>query len=919
MNASLRPLLFLLAVALSPIALHATHNRAGEIHIEQIGSLTIKATIITWTRTLSFSADRDTLTICWGDGTCQQVVRSNGGGKGVVLNDEVKYNTYIATHTYAGPATYRISMTDPNRNAGIINVNPPQSENVPFHIETIYKFLDPQFGGSNTTPYLLQDPIDNACVGQPFKHSPNASDPDGDSLSYRLIVPLQALGTVVPNYSYPNEIGPGPNNILTMDEHTGEILWQSPQIAGEYNLAFIVVSWRNGVPIDTTIRDMQIFVNACQTHPNHPPNVESLDKLCVVAGQTIEFPVRATDPDSGNLVLLTALGGPMTSPYSPATFDAPAGYVVPPVLGNFRWKTACEHISNQPYTVVFKAVDTLDKNTTQLADLKTVSIKVVGPPPEDVQIKAQLGEVEVSWAKPYSCEDADKNYFYGFSVWRREGSNPFPIDTCDPGLKGKGYTQLVFVTKVEKNGRYYFKDVNVERGRTYCYRILAKFARTSAGGYPYNLVESLPSEEVCVQLPRDLPLITNVSVLQTSQTDGQMQVCWSKPVAKDLDTLINHGPYRYQLLRAPGLNGGALQPVPGADFTVNEFWQANDTCFTDKNLNTQDQPYHYQVAFYVRGENVPLGSTNEAASVFLKVNSTDNTNLLSWQEKVPWNNYEYTIFRRNDNTGLFDSIAVSNNPSYDDRGLENGKEYCYYIRSEGTYSIGGVIDPIFNNSQEKCGVPLDTIPPCIPTLDVQNLCTGASIIDPDPPYENRLSWTNPNATCPGTDDAVQYHIWYAPTDGEQLALLAVIDGAENTQFVHSLADGLAGCYAISAVDSTGNESAQSAAICVDNCPEYVLPNVFTPNDDGHNDVFVPFPRWRFIDRVEMQIFNRWGNLVFKTADPAINWTGRNMQGNEVAEGTYFYVCKVFERRVEGVVLRTDILSGYIELIRSGGK
>lgn len=305
MNNRLR-ILLLLTLALSPLALFATHNRAGEIHVEQIGPLTVRATIITWTRTLSFSADRDTLTIDWGDGKREQVVRSNGNGNGVPLSDQVKYNTYIATHTYAGPAWYKISMTDPNRTVGIINVNPPQSENVPFYIETIYKFLDPQFDGTNTTPFLLQPPIDNACVGQPFKHNPNAFDPDLDSISYKLITPLQAMGAVVPNYSFPNEISPGPNNTLFLNERTGDILWQSPQIAGEYNLAFIVISWRKGVPIDTTIRDMQIFVENCQ---NRPPVVSSLNDLCVIAGNTLEFEVTATDPDSGNLVLLTATGG----------------------------------------------------------------------------------------------------------------------------------------------------------------------------------------------------------------------------------------------------------------------------------------------------------------------------------------------------------------------------------------------------------------------------------------------------------------------------------------------------------------------------------------------------------------------------------------------------------------------------------
>ena len=908
-----RTLLLPILCAFLPYSLLATHNRAGEIHIQQIGPLTVRATIITWTRTSSVNADRDTLTINWGDGTSESVPRDNGNG--IPYPNDIKYNIYVKDHTFAGPATYRISMTDPNRIAGIINVNPPSSDNVPFHIETIYSFQDPQFGGNNTTPYLLQPPIDNACVGKLFIHNPNAFDPEGDSLSYQLIVPLQGLSTPVPNYSYPDEIIPGGNNTLQLDERTGIISWFSPQAAGEYNLAFIVVSWRGGVPIDTTIRDMQIFVDRCN---NNPPNVQTVDELCVIAGTTVEFPVFATDPDSNDYVQLTALGGPLDANLiSRATFTGPTGFQRPPLTGTFRWQTTCEHISNQPYSVVFKAVDSQDSVTAELADLKTVSIKVVGPPPEDVQATTDQGSVEVTWGKPYVCENAADNYFYGFSVWRREGSKSFPLDTCAPGLAGKGYTQLIFVTKQTQNGRYYFKDTNVERGRTYCYRILGKFARISAGGYPYNVVESLPSEEVCVQLPRDLPLLTNVSVVETDATAGQIKVVWTKPSSRELDTIVNHGPYRYQLLRAPGFSGGTFQEVAGASFTAPTFWQANDTMFLDQNLNTQGQPYRYEIAFYVRGENTPLGTTTAASSVFLTVNSTDETNLLSWQEEVPWENYSYAIYRRNA-TGQFDSIASTINMNYADRGLVNGQEYCYYIRSEGTYGVVGLPSPLLNDSQRACGSPLDTIPPCAPELlPINNLCNSQGGPAPDPPYENNLRWTNPNQTCNGSQDVVQYKIWYAPSTTAQLVVIATQQEAGNTSYIHALDDGLTGCYAVSAVDSADNESALSNTICVDNCPEYILPNAFTPNGDSRNDVFTPFPGWRFVERVEMQIFNRWGNLVFVTTDPAINWTGTNTAGKELTEGAYLYVCKIFERRVEGLSLRPDPLSGYIELVRSG--
>ena len=113
---TIRQLFTLLAGLLIPALAFATHNRAGEIHIRQIGPLTIEATIITWTKASSVNADRDTLIICWGDGSpCQNVPRSNGGGEGIFYPGDLKYNTYVAVHTFAGPSTYRISMTDPNR------------------------------------------------------------------------------------------------------------------------------------------------------------------------------------------------------------------------------------------------------------------------------------------------------------------------------------------------------------------------------------------------------------------------------------------------------------------------------------------------------------------------------------------------------------------------------------------------------------------------------------------------------------------------------------------------------------------------------------------------------------------------------------------------------------------------------------
>ena len=66
-----------------------------------------------------------------------------------------------------------------------------------------------------------------------------------------------------------------------------------------------------------------------------------------------------------------------------------------------------------------------------------------------------------------------------------------------------------------------------------------------------------------------------------------------------------------------------------------------------------------------------------------------------------------------------------------------------------------------------------------------------------------------------------------------------------------------------------------------------VPNIFTPNGDGSNDLFyIPNSGMR---EYHFQVFNRWGNLIFETSAPEIAWDGYNNFGEPLAEGTYFYV------------------------------
>jgi gliding motility-associated-like protein len=89
----------------------------------------------------------------------------------------------------------------------------------------------------------------------------------------------------------------------------------------------------------------------------------------------------------------------------------------------------------------------------------------------------------------------------------------------------------------------------------------------------------------------------------------------------------------------------------------------------------------------------------------------------------------------------------------------------------------------------------------------------------------------------------------------------------------------------------------------------MIPNLFTPNGDGTNDVFEirGIEQFAFNDLV---IVNRWGNEVYKQTNYRNTWTGQGLN-----EGTYYYVLRV----KESANASWQIYKGYITLIRAFNK
>ncbi|MFC6999213.1 T9SS type B sorting domain-containing protein [Rufibacter roseus] len=886
--------LFLLLLSMAPDA-QATHIRAGNIYSESDPNnyLKFRFTLITYTVLGGFEDTHATLH--FGDCTSQRVEL---GRKYELQNGQnnTQVNEFYFEHTYGGAGTFTVSYIGENRNGGIINLS--NSVQQTFFLQSTVT-IDP-FLGINRSPILQYEPIDLAARNQVFVHNPGAYDPDGDSLSFKMLQPRiegtwNACGNPIP------QIAPGYRGLeqflgttrqgapvgFTLNTRTGQVTWNTPGVIGEFNIAFVVEEWRDNRLIGQVIRDMQIFV---REDPNQPPRLIIPRDTCIIAGTFIRDTIRATDPDRHPIVM-EAVG----SMLPPATFPS-----VNDTTHVFNWQTSCSDIRREPYQVVFRAEDR-PPSGIRLVDLQPWRITVVAPPPVlTLAVPASSNSIRLTWEN-YTCPNAETMYIY-----RKEGPSGFDPSTCDTGIPASaGYT---LVGQVNAGVVTFLDDNNgagLERNRTYCYRIYAGFPEPGRG-------ESIASNEVCATL--ESIAMTKVSVQQTSTTNGQIRVEWSKPGA--IVTTLTP-PFQYRLLRTVGQSR-----EPAAQFTeVFTSNDLNDTVFTDTNLNTEENAYVYRIEMYHSanvGEPTVLVDSSSASSVRLNAVANASTMQLQWTYNVPWNNAStssdanplyhvvYLKLPGSDEFVRYDSALATTTSGTFSREvpLVEGENYCAYVITRGTFTNPRLPSVTENYSQINCFSR-----PCVPVLSIDPLVCDENFEPTGPPFQNILTWELTAGCDPSLIDF--YTLYYRETDDGEFRAIATV---EDMSYIHQNLLFYSGCYMVTATDFFGNESEPSNTVCKDNCIIFILPNIFTPNNDGINDVFTPKQGAAFIKSAKLQVYNRWGVKVFEgTEEPGLNWRGVTDNGKALSDGTYFYQVEVeFYGRSPEPDRRT--FKGWVEIV-----
>jgi hypothetical protein len=251
-----RCLVFISLLVSTTTGVFATHLRAGEISVWRVpGTLTVYVTLQIYTNTI------DTRTRVGGDvdyidfGDCtHMLVPETENTLRPDLGFGVAMVSFTTTHTYAVPGQYVISYSEPNRNAGIANMD--NSVNTRFYLESRMS-VDSSFGDDYSSPVPLSESVFQVSNLTDIRLSTACVDSSDYKLFYTAVTPMRGKRFPVTNYRYPEN--------YKVNLYNGEITWNrkvgNSFREGEYSFAIKISQVNNqGYEVGYMIRDFQIIV-----------------------------------------------------------------------------------------------------------------------------------------------------------------------------------------------------------------------------------------------------------------------------------------------------------------------------------------------------------------------------------------------------------------------------------------------------------------------------------------------------------------------------------------------------------------------------------------------------------------------------------------------------------------------------------
>jgi gliding motility-associated-like protein len=244
--------------------------------------------------------------------------------------------------------TYTISWGSCCRNGAISSIGAPASANMYINATTLNTGITP----CNSSPEFINPPVPYICAGQPFIFNQGATDPEGDSLSYALGpcmtsttgTPVSYLGGFTPQ----QPLGPSWN--VSINPVTGDVtVFPQPGNLVVGVMCVYVSEWRNGVVINTIVRDIQMTVINCPN--NNLPSVPNLTQpvngqingftVSTCVNNPLCFNIPSVDPNNTQIVTMTwsqnLPGATFTQVGNPAVQNTIVGTAGNPPQAQFCW------------------------------------------------------------------------------------------------------------------------------------------------------------------------------------------------------------------------------------------------------------------------------------------------------------------------------------------------------------------------------------------------------------------------------------------------------------------------------------------------------------------------------------------------------------------------------------------------------
>ncbi len=132
--------------------------------------------------------------------------------------------------------------------------------------------------------------------------------------------------------------------------------------------------------------------------------------------------------------------------------------------------------------------------------------------------------------------------------------------------------------------------------------------------------------------------------------------------------------------------------------------------------------------------------------------------------------------------------------------------------------------------------------------------------------------------------------------------------------VHVFPDSVPGSYEVclTAINGSGCMDSVCQTVIIDDEFLLYVPNAFTPDGDGVNDVFLPRLNGYDVTSFNMLIFDRWGEEIFQSSFPDVGWDGSAKGGTEIAQ-TDVYVWLI--RVKDATTNREKIYKGHVTLLK----